>query len=200
MGETTPYAMSIMTAVAKEFGFEEEEIVSALQRHNFSSSGDLVEYLMISFEKTLTDPLQKIREETSSLLRQEKCSRCKEKKRDTVFQPCGHFVMCHSCSIKVVNCPCGEKVMDSIQTTMGMKLTDVRELAESRVPVADHQQVLKETNRLYRERMCRGCNKEERNVVLLPCSHLALCRQCAPKAKKCKCGEKIEDSIIIYMA
>ena len=187
----------ILKTVAREFGYKDKEIDDAMRKHSFKVAGDLVDHLCITLEKRSKDPLQKIRELTKRISREKRCLRCKKKARDTVFLPCGDFVLCHCCAAKVKKCPyCDENIIDSVRAV----LTDVREQAEVPSPVDDHQDLLKETSGLYRERMCRYCKNEERDVVFLPCSHLASCRQCASRVENCICGEKIRDAVITFMS
>jgi hypothetical protein len=51
-----------------------------------------------------------------------------------------------------------------------------------------HRVVPKEEDelvRLQKERRCVACSKNPRNTVLLNCSHVALCSECARESKKC---------------
>ena len=185
---------NILKAVAKEFAFEEKEIDNAMKKHLFKSAGDFVDHLWVQWEKRLKDPLRKICEETKWISREQRCLSCKKKARDTVFLPCGDFILCHCCAMAVTECPyCDEKITDLVQTA----LTD-----ESSSYAVDnvHPHLLKETSHLYRERMCVYCKNEERRVVFLPCSHLAACCQCAPRFEKCICGEKIECSVLTFLS
>lgn len=193
---------NILKVIAREFGYEDKEIDEAMQKHSFTLAGDLVDHLWVLHETRVKDPLRKICKGTSWLLREQKCLSCKKKARDTVFLPCGDFVMCHGCALKVMNCPyCGEEITSSLPMTATEKRKIVKKKpAERPSPVDERQTLLKETSRLYRERMCPHCTKEERNVVFLPCSHLAACRQCAPRVENCICGEKVEHSILTYMS
>ena len=199
---------NILKVIAREFDYEDKEIDDAMRKHSFTSAGDLVDHLWVTNETRLKDPLRKIHKGTRWFFREQRCLCCKKKARDTVFLPCGDFVVCHCCARKVMNCPnCGETITDFIPMTKTENITDkseptsvdTNEPTQCSTPVDTRQPLLKETSRLYRERMCPHCKTEERNVVFLPCSHLAACRQCAPRVENCMCGVKIEHSIITFM-
>ena len=58
-----------------------------------------------------------------------------------------------------------------------------------------------ETEDLYRRSICLNCFNRRRSIVILPCSHFALCEQCLKQVKKCPvsdCCEEIECTIVTY--
>ena len=61
--------------------------------------------------------------------------------------------------------------------------------------------LLKETEQLYRQSICRRCVLRSKSIVCLPCCHLSLCKPCHHLATHCPtCGEIILDTIVTYMA
>jgi hypothetical protein len=57
-----------------------------------------------------------------------------------------------------------------------------------------------EYERLQNEKvLCRVCFEREISVVLLPCRHRVLCRNCSDKCKKCPfCRITIEERLPVY--
>lgn len=54
-------------------------------------------------------------EEGETLTMEISCNICLTYKRDTVFQPCGHFLVCLTCAKKLESCPvCRSKIIDRI--------------------------------------------------------------------------------------
>ena len=52
------------------------------------------------------------------------------------------------------------------------------------------------------DRRCKICLNAEANVVLIPCGHIAICKECAPSLKKkCPiCRAVVKDAIRTYFA
>ncbi|CAL9205510.1 unnamed protein product [Musa hybrid cultivar] len=54
--------------------------------------------------------------------------------------------------------------------------------------------------RVQRRTVCRACGKKDVCVLLLPCKHLSLCKDCESKAHACPiCGSSKEVSLQIFM-
>ena len=163
---------NILMTVAKEFGFEEEEISIVLRQHHFDMSGDLLEYLMDMFEDTLQGQVlddEKMNERNESLEGDSQRSKM------------------------------NESLKDDDEEQSGMSLKNIKEMDEALNRVHERRKLCTETKDLMRWRMCVTCKEEERAIVFLPCSHLALCRQCALKAVCCPCGMEIIDSILTFI-
>ena len=61
--------------------------------------------------------------------------------------------------------------------------------------------LLKETEQLYRQSICRRCDLRSKSIVCLPCCHLSLCKICKQRTRHCPtCGEDILDTVVTYMA
>ena len=173
---------NILMTVAKEFGFEEEEISIVLRQHYFDMSGDLVEYLMDMFEDTLQ----------GQVLDDEKMNEILES--DTERSEINKSLEGDSERSEM-----NESLKDDDEEQSGMSLKNIKEMDEALNRVHERRKLRTETKDLLSERMCVTCKQEERAIVFLPCSHLALCRQCALKAVCCPCGMEIIDSILTFI-
>ena len=74
--------------------------------------------------------------------------------------------------------------------------------AEEEVAAREVKESLrKETECLYKDSLCLRCSKNKRTLVLLPCSHYALCLPCADKTHLCPistCEATIFDYVKTY--
>lgn len=60
----------------------------------------------------------------------------------------------------------------------------------------DKQQLMEENERLKSERLCVICLSKDKNVLFLPCAHLAACLDCSLSLQNCPmCRAKIQASV-----
>ena len=123
--------------IAIELGYNAALVKKVLARQSFKRASDLIdclweeELLEETVEETVEDerkipsapplPLEEklcnLLEETSLLYYQSKCLRCKERERNIVLIPCGHFSLCTSCVSRTALCPkedCRVEIEDKI--------------------------------------------------------------------------------------
>lgn len=63
----------------------------------------------------------------------------------------------------------------------------------------DLEKIRKETERMKRENICKVCRDNQTNIVLLPCGHLAVCKNCAPALRVCViCRSGIRGTVNTY--
>ena len=131
MGKDTLYKVAI------EFGYREKIVRCTLDKKDFDSAGELVEYLedhateleneveekaAREMEKKKEEDMKtthSLRAETEALYKSSICLACWKNKRSFVTLPCCHFSLCASCGRSTNQCPlrdCKEKIMDVIQT------------------------------------------------------------------------------------
>ena len=59
---------------------------------------------------------------------------------------------------------------------------------------------MKRTKEILEKVKCLKCEKEEKCMVYLPCSHIAHCFSCSRKLQLCTiCGEFVEEKIRLYV-
>ena len=100
-----------------------------------------------------------------------------------------------------------EQDEEELEETPQEKNITIQPTLEPQVDVAipNHMKQLslrEETELLYRQANCLKCLNEKRTVLLLPCSHFALCNKCEKTSSKCLvrgCNKVITDSIRTYV-
>ncbi len=64
-----------------------------------------------------------------------------------------------------------------------------------------HAQTFKENREVHEQLTCRVCYDNDVSILLIPCQHLCLCKECAARLDKCPlCRCHKVDSLKVYMA
>ena len=79
-------------------------------------------------------------------------------------------------------------------------VNDIEEVKVNQVVDEPNSTQLKEENeRLKHERLCVICLTKDKNVLFLPCAHLAACLECSFNMRNCPmCRSKIQATVRTY--
>ncbi|XP_033741774.1 baculoviral IAP repeat-containing protein 7-B-like [Pecten maximus] len=95
--------------------------------------------------------------------------------------------------------PLDDQVSEQPDAQMGPMDDQVSEQPQSTQEELDMKLLLEENKRLKKQRHCCVCEKEERKIMYLPCTHLACCEICDRAQLICPiCKEKIKGSRTIF--
>ncbi|KAL3882756.1 hypothetical protein ACJMK2_029067 [Sinanodonta woodiana] len=60
--------------------------------------------------------------------------------------------------------------------------------------------LLEENKKLTLQLMCKRCRQQERNILVLPCTHFCLCEQCSKEVSLCpECWKPISERVKTYL-
>ena len=108
--------LNIYKVVAREMGYQTDEIEVAFQRRNFYSATELVDYLYDMDYDTedlnkLCDEFERqafikteLYRETEHLMSLRMCLACHNSPRSVVSVPCSHLTLCESCTFSISKC------------------------------------------------------------------------------------------------
>lgn len=114
----------------------------------------------------------------SDLLERQNCNICFDEKISIIFIPCGHYVACFECSIRLNECPvCRNYISSYIEPTIPKSITEFQTM----------------------QLKCKKCN-DKKSILNLPCNHLTHCEECVSNNNdKCFiCYEKVDKKLTIY--
>ena len=160
--------------VALEFGYDEKIVKRVMKKHEFDSSGDLIDYLYTHMEELEAE--EEVDEEVKPEVDEEPSP-------EEVPQATKHPEEQPSASLP----PEEQKEVPQ---------------APSAPPPPIERSLREETEDLYRRSVCLNCFERRRCFVVLPCSHFTICDKCEKHLKKCPardCGEVIERTVKTFM-
>ena len=128
-----------------------------------------------------------MQQETSRLWKQSRCVTCRINQKDVLILDCKHLCVCKYCVRSLNCCPtCNGHIKSVIAISFRGSHDSLLELRN-------------ETMDLWIKMQCKSCGKEKKNVIIMDCGHLALCKTCLASVKECPiCFSRITNALTVF--